>query len=238
MIVVEPLEVLVGRLGHRTGGRARHDDVTEAARLVVVVVERVEEDLRGGRRLADSAQQLAAQIALALRGEIALLAHVEVAQGLLQGERIEIAGGVLEGRILLDAFEQRRVADAEIQALGVGVDRGTADKPLQHAILEPSLARLLHGEAAAGVGAHHAQDVALRARIFLLRDLGIADLDQGLAAIAPENVGNSPNGEAYDEQAHQDHAEQAACSFSQIIKYHAGKTFLLAVCNHRAEGSI
>ena len=72
--------------------------------------------------------------------------------------------------------------------------------------------------AAAGVGTHHAQDVALRPRIFLWRDLGIADLDQGLAAIAPENVGNSPNGEADDEQAHQDHAEQAARTFSQIIK--------------------
>ena len=168
MIVVEPLEVLVGRLRDCTGGRARDDDVTEAARLIVVVVERVEEDLRGGRRLADRAQELTAQIALALGGEVALLAHVEVAQGLLQGERIEIAGRVLEGRILHDAFEQRRVADAELQALGVGVERSAADKPLQHAVVEPSLARFLDGEGAAGVGAHHAQDVALRPRIFLL----------------------------------------------------------------------
>ena len=218
MIVVEPLQVLVGRLGHCAGGRPRDNDVTEAARLIVVVVERVEEDLRGGRRLADRAQELTAQIALTLGGEVALLAHVEVAQGLLQGERIEIAGRVLEGRILHDAFEQRRVADAELQALGVGVDRGAADKPLQHAVVEPGLTRFLDREGAAGVGTHHAQDVALRPRIFLRRDLGIADLDQGLGAIAPENVGNSPNGEADDEQAHQDHAEQAGCSFSQIIK--------------------
>ena len=80
--------------------------------------------------------------------------------------------------------EQRLVADAEVQALGVGIDGGAADQPLQHAVLEPRLARLLHREGAAGVRTHGAQHVALRARIFLRRDLGIADLDQGLAAIA------------------------------------------------------
>ena len=117
--------------------------------------------------------------------------------------------------------EQRLVADAKVQALGMGIDGGTADQPLQHAVLEPRLAGLLHREGAAGVRAHGAQHVPLRARIFLRRDLGIADLDQGLAAIPAENVGNSPNGEAEDQHAHQDHAEGAACALSQSFECHA-----------------
>ena len=56
---------------------------------------------------------------------------------------LKLPVGVLEGRILHDAFEQGRVADAELQALGMGVDRGAADQPLQHAVLEPGLARFL-----------------------------------------------------------------------------------------------
>ncbi len=59
--------------------------------------------------------------------------------------------------------------------LGVRVERGAADQPLQHALVEPLLARLLQGKAAAGGRAHGAQDVLLRAHIFLRRDLGVAN---------------------------------------------------------------
>ena len=104
VVVVEALQVLIGGLRHRSGGGGRDDHVAQDARLVVVVVERVEEHLGRGRCLADRAQQLAPQIAFAFGGEIALLAHVESCAGLLQGERIEIAGRVLEGRILHDAL--------------------------------------------------------------------------------------------------------------------------------------
>jgi len=120
----------------------------------------------------------------------------------------------------------------------MAVDGGATDQPFQHAVLKARLACFLQGQAAARIRAHHPQDVLLGPRVLLRRDFGIANLDQGLAAIAAENVCDAPNRKADDEEPHQDEAKCARGALSQTVEYHASNTFLLAVCNRHAEGPI
>ena len=190
------------------------------------------------RGLADGGKQLAAQIPLALRREKTLLAHVKVSQGLLQGERAEIACRVLKGRILHDSFEKRLVADAKMKVLGMGIDGRPADQPFKHPVLKTRFARFLQGKAAACIGAHGAQDLMLSARIVLGRDLGIADPDQGLAA---DSLGKCPRSPRW--QSLRPACPSGSCRTGVLLPFAKcrvprRRTFLLAVCNRRAEASI
>ena len=101
------------------------------------------------------------------------------------------------------------------------VDGRAADQPFQHLPIEPERARLLQAEAAAGLRAHRAQHFLLRAQIILRRDLGVADTDQGLFAVAGENIGDAPDREADHQQADEDHAERPSSPFAQSVECHA-----------------
>ena len=101
------------------------------------------------------------------------------------------------------------------------VDGGAADQPLHHLPIEPERASFLQAETAAGLRAHRTQHFLLRAQIVLRRDLGIADADQSLPAVTPENVGDSPYRKADHQHAHEDHAKRPASPFAQSVECHA-----------------
>jgi hypothetical protein len=118
--------------------------------------------------------------------------------------------------------------------LGMGVDRGTADEPLQDPRVESGGARFLQAKAAPSLLAHGPQHFLLRSCVILRADIRIADADQSLPAVTGEDVGNAPNGKAHHQEADQDQTKRLCRALAQCIECHASSTFRIINCQIRA----
>src|SRR4029453_1172688 len=210
VIVVIALEVLVGRIGDPSRRALRNQHIAELARLAIIVVESSDQHARTISHLADGREDLAAQIALAQRVDIALLAHADGLHRLLEYGGTKITGGVLEGGILHDLVENLRIANVKIERPGMGIDGRPADQPLHHSAIEPEPAGFLQAQTPAGLRAHGAEHILLGTHIFVRADLGIAHGYQVLTAEALEPAGREPNDEARNQQEDEDDANDAA----------------------------
>ena len=114
-------------------------------------------------------------------------------------------------KLPLDALEIGIVVD-HAHGFGVGlaephaprflVERGLRDGLLQHLAVEPEGAGLIHGQRTAELAADLLQLVGVDLAELLGRNLGAADLGQRRLAESLEDVGDAPDPETDDQNAH------------------------------------
>ena len=93
---------------------------------------------------------------------------------------------------------------AEPHAPGFLVEGGFRDGLLQHLAVKPERAGLLHGQRTAELPAELLQLVGVDLAELLGRNLGAADLGQRRLSKTLEDVGDAPDSETDDQNAHHD----------------------------------
>ncbi len=177
-------------------------DVIDRTLLVLVARQRIDQRfwrLQPGR---DRARDLAAQANAALLGEIALFAITELPDHRLKALRVELAVQPLEIGIVVDRAHGFRVGLAEPHAAGLLVQRSFRQRLLQHLAINPEGTGLLRTQRTAELAAKLLQLFGVNLAELLGRNLGAANLGQRRLAKSLENVGDAPDPETDDQNAH------------------------------------
>lgn len=204
MRVVERGEV--GGRGCRDGAGLRVGElqVVDRALFALKLAQRLHQRLRRFEAGGEAAGDLAAERDAALLGQVALLGEAELADQLLEAIGVELAVGALEVRILQDRLHGVGVGLAEPEPARVLVERCFGDRLLQHLAIDPDRARLIRRQRPAELAADLLQTVVIGLAELLGGDFGAADLGERRPAEAAEYVGNTPDSEADDQDAHHD----------------------------------
>ena len=200
------LEIGRQRLGRgrvdRAGLRGVEFDVLDRALLVLETGHGVDQDLRRLDPGRDGAGDLTPQPDAPLFSEIALLGVAELADRGLEALRVELAAQPPEIGIAVDQPHGFFLGLGEPHAPGFLVQRGFGDGLLQHLPIEPEGAGLFGGQRAAETAAELLQFFRVDLAELLGRNLGLADLGERRLAEPLEDVGNAPNCETDNQNAH------------------------------------
>ena len=188
----------------RAGLRGVELDVFDRALLVLEAGQRIDQHLRRLEPGRDGAGDLAPQPDAPLLGEIALFGVAELPDRGLEACRVERAAQSLEIGIAVDQPHGLVVGLAEPHAPRFLVERGFRDGLLQHLAIEPEGAGLLRRQRTAELAAELLQLVGVDLAELLGRNLGAADLGQRRLAESLEDVGDAPDCETDDQNAHHD----------------------------------
>ena len=123
---------------------------------------------------------------------------------------VEFAVGSVEGRVVLDAAGDRRIAQAQPHVLGLLVERGLGDHLAEDLAVETECARLVGRDRLAELARDPLDAVVVVFTELLDRDLGRADGGDSIAPIAAENVADAPDREADHQEAHDDAQDDLA----------------------------
>ena len=202
------LEIGGQRLGRgridRAGLRGVELDVFDRALLVLEAGQRVDQHLRRLDAGRDGAGDLAPQPDAPLFGEIALFGVAELADRGLEACRVELAAQSLEIGVAVDQPHGLFLGLGEPHAPCFLVERGFGDGLLQHLPVKPEGAGLFRGQRTAETAAELLQLVGVDLAELLGRNLGAADLGQRRLAESLEDVGDAPNCETDNQNAHHD----------------------------------
>ena len=186
----------------RSGLRGVELDVFDRALFVLEAAERLDHRFRrfetGGNRAGD----LTPQRHLALVGDITLLGEAELPDHGLEALRIEIAVDALEIGIAEDHAHGLGVGLSEPEPPRFLVEGGFRDGLLQHLAVEAEGAGLIRRQRTAELAADLLQLVGVELAELIDRDFGVADRGQRRLAKSPENVGDAPDAETDDQDAH------------------------------------
>ncbi len=134
------------------------------------------------------------------------------------GLAVERAVGAVEGGGGGDLGAHGVVAGGEAEPLGLAVEGGVVDEPRQHHVVDAVLARLGHGERAAGLLLEGAQLLLHGADVVVGGDRVRADAGDALAG-NPAAGADAEAGEADDEPAQQDVHEHACASVAEASEH-------------------
>ena len=140
----------------------------------------------------------------ALFGEVTLLAIAELPDQRLEARRVELTVQSPEVGIAVDRAHHLGVGLAEAHPPGFLIERGFREGLLQHLAVKPEGTGLLRGQGAAQLAAKLLQLVGVDLAELLGRNLGPADLRQGRLPESLEDVGDAPNCETDNQNAHHD----------------------------------
>ena len=174
----------------------------ELALLVLEAAERLHRCLRGLETGGNRAGDLAPQRDLALVGEITLLGEAELPNGRLESLRIEVAVHALEIGVAEDHAHGLGIGLSKSQPARFLVQGCFRDGLLQHLTIEAEGAGLIHRQRAAELAPDLLQPVGIELAELVDRNLGAADRGQCRLAESLEYVGDAPDSETDDQDAH------------------------------------
>ncbi len=210
VFVLVEIGLQIGVARRADGGNRRlvDDEEGDLALLVLQTIERGDERLRnaqpGGERLGDLA---AHELLLHIADEFVAV-HAGIRQTNREKLAVEAAVRILEGRVLGDLRRDAVVGYAEpVTACGV-VKRGVHENRGEHLLRIDLLAAALGGSLRVG------KDVGE----FLHRYLLAADARKRARAVALESA-DAPDGEAQDEQRHQELGDPALGTLTQLVEH-------------------
>ena len=137
-----------------------------------------------------------------LVGDITLLAEAELPDHGLEALRIEVAVDALEIGIVEDHAHGLVVGLSEAEPPRLLVKGCFRNGLLQHLAVEAEGAGLIHGQRAAELAADLLQPLGVELAEFIDRDLGVTDRGQRRLSETPEDVGDAPDAETDDQDAH------------------------------------
>src|SRR5581483_2484838 len=151
----------------------------------------------------DRLSDLLAQHGAALVGDILRFVHAVRTQ---HQQKIVVAepAGSREFRRLLDLFREHLVAHIQPELLRLLVERRLADHFRENLPINTERARLLGRDPAAELAVELLHPLGIGVAELLGRDLQVADLDRSPRAEIAENVGDAPDHEGDDQQAHEE----------------------------------
>jgi hypothetical protein len=170
--------------------------------LVLEADQRIDQRLRRLQPCGDRAGDLAPQADAALFGEVTLLGIAELPDQRLEARRVELTVQSPEVGIVVDRAHHLGVGLAKAHPPGFLVERGFREGLLQHLAVNPEGTGLLRGQRTAELAAKLLQLVGVDLAELLGRNLGPTDLRQGRLAESLENVGNAPDSETHNQNAH------------------------------------
>ncbi len=177
-------------------------DVVDRALLVLETGQRVDQQLWRLKPGRDGAGDLPAQRHPPLFGEIALFGVAELPDRSLKTSRVELAANALEVRIVVDHAHDLGLGQAEPHPPRFFIERRIRNGLLQHLAVEAEGARLLLRQRPAELAADLLQPVGVDLAELVRRDLGAADLGQRRLPKPLEDVGDAPDAETDDQDAH------------------------------------
>ena len=128
----------------------------------------------------------------------------------LEARRIERAVQSLEVGIGEDQPHGFCFGLSEPHAAGLLIESGFGNGLLQHLAIKPERAGLIHGQRTAETAAELLQLVRVDLAELLGRNLGPADFGQRRLAKSLEDVGDAPDSETDDQNAHHDGHDRLA----------------------------
>ena len=179
-------------------------DVFDRTLLVLETGQRVDQHLRRFEAGRDRARDLTTQPDTALLGEIALFGVAELPDRGLEARGVECTVQSLEVRIGVDHPHGFGLGLSEPHAPRFFVEGGFGDGLLQHLAIEPKGTGLLRRQRTAELAAELLEPIRVDLAELVRRNLGAADLGQRRLAKSPEDVGNAPDSETDDQDAHHD----------------------------------
>ena len=181
--------------------RIRDGDIAGDAAVVVEVKQQIRQRVRHGRGPLDDAGQMAEPDPFAQVFDIALFAHPQPVERVLEGRAVELPGEASESRFGPDALADLIVADQDAAVVGVEAQQAAGDQVFEGGLGEPEPTRLFGID----VGSQRlAQPLDLLSE-GLAELLGgndrVADLgDVGRQAAPGNHVADTPRREADDEK--------------------------------------
>jgi hypothetical protein len=194
------------RLGRGRIDRARlrgiELDEFDRALLVLETGQRIDQHLWRLDAGGDRAGNLPAQPDAALLGEIALFGVAELPDRGLEACGIEVAAQSLEVGIAVDQPHGLFLGLGEPHAPRFLVQCGFSDGLLQDLPVKSERARLFRRQRTAEAAAELLQPVRVDLAELLRRNLGATNFRQRRLAESLEDVGDAPNCETYNQNAH------------------------------------
>ena len=123
---------------------------------------------------------------------------------LLKSVVVERAIDAAESGIVGDAAGDLGVADAEMQGLGLLVERGFGHQLAEHLPVYAERARLVGRDRTVKLPSDLLQAFGVKLAELFDRYLGVADFDRRIDAEAAKNIADAPDREADNQSAHDD----------------------------------
>src|SRR5208282_3384658 len=181
-------ELIGGRLRNGAGLRRAERNVLDAALFILKLIDGIEPSVRHRDIARDGIGDLPAQHLAPLLGDKALLVVAGVAQGVREPGAVELALRRLEVRVAGNAPGDFGVGNAEPHLTRALVEPGLGDHFAEHLPIKAERARLFRRDYTAKLAFELLQAVVVGLPELLDRDFRAADLGDGRAAIATENV--------------------------------------------------
>lgn len=159
---------------------------------------------QGLRRRGAARDRLGDLLALLLRAaleDVGVLGHAVVAQQRYEIVAVERAAGAFEGRIFRDLADQHLARNADVQVLGLVVERGLGDEAAEHLVRDAEHLGLVRRDLLADALAHRLQLAAIGTIVIDRGDVRAANPGDGMIADAGEDISDAPYRKAQHEQA-------------------------------------
>ena len=166
------------------------------------MAEGFDHDLRRFDVGRDRARDLTPQRNLPLVGDIVLFAEPELPDRGLEAGRVEFSGGSLEIGIAHDRAHGFGIGLSEPQPPRLFIERRLGNGLLQHLAVDAEGAGLLHRQRTAELAADLLQLVSVELAELFSRNFDMPDLGQRRLSESPEDVGDAPDTETDDQNAH------------------------------------
>ena len=163
--------------------------------------------------------EMGAKDFLAAEFGVALFAEPKSLQKAVEGQAVEFSTYAFEGRCGPDVGNDRLVRNGEVEVYDVIVQGGAAEQVGQRSLVNAEHARLFLGEAAANLTRDEINFPPVGIFKLAVGDRDVADFGQFALAIAAEDVFNTPDGEADDEQANQGLGNPAECALAECFEH-------------------
>ena len=137
-----------------------------------------------------------------LFGDVTLFAVADLPGHGLEARRVERAIDALEIGIVEDHAHGFVIGLPEAEPPRLLIKGGFRNGLLEHLAIKPEGAGLIHGQGAAELAADLLQPLGVDLAELLGRDFGMAHLGQRRLSETPEDVGDAPDAEADDQDAH------------------------------------
>ena len=212
-------QVGLGRLRNRARRGRSEDHPREIAFLALILVKRTHERVGDLGPSGEAIDDLLPDVAGAKLLDVLILGEAGILEKLDELDAVEIAGGVLEGRVAGNLLRQRLVGDAEAHAVGLVGQRRIRDQAAEHLLRHAEHLRLLGRDRLAELAAELAQRRIIVSRELAHRDLGIPDGGDDVGVEAGEEAGDAPDREAHDEERDKELRHPAAGSLAEPVEH-------------------